>query len=114
MIKIVLEGNAKADIRDIIKEEVAEDYGYFEKEVATKEGKLITILYEKYFLRINSDLDVTIFYEEFKEGTKIELIASGGNVGNLIRTSYGAENKALEGITEKLVALGFVVKEQAE
>lgn len=110
MIRVVLEAEAKVDLKDLIKDEIKEDTEIYEKEILTKDGRVVVLMYEKYYLRINSDLNVTILYEELKEFTRIELIASGGSVG-FIGTSYGAEDKALEGITEKLKSVGFSIKE---
>jgi len=110
MEKVKLTGDLKVDIKAIAEVELNGDFGTFEKLVQTPWGFVKILIYEEFYFRIGSDLSVTIIYEEKSSETEIEIISAGGKDG-IQGVSFGAEKKALTGITRRLIKEGFTLVE---
>lgn len=110
MKRVRLEGPQKVDIKAIADVELNGDFGTHERLFKTPWGFVKILLYEEYYFRIESDLTVTVIYEEKQDKTEIEIISSGGKVG-IGAISYGAEKAALTGLTKRLIKEGFTLVE---
>ena len=104
--------NDRCDIKTIVKNEIEIVLAGENRKVYAKSFKAsgtkttYLFIYEEYYMRINSDLTVTIVAESDNDKTVVDLIASGGGVG-FTSFNYGAEKSSLKALTSKLKEFGF-------
>ena len=64
------------------------------------------IVYEKYFMRVESYVSLSILFTRTEQNSSVELVSSGGG-GGLLNFSWGAENDFANDCVEALESLGF-------
>ncbi|RIA66504.1 hypothetical protein EI71_01616 [Anaeroplasma bactoclasticum] len=110
MEKIVLFSKESVDIDKIIDIELASDFGKYKRVIPAKWGVITILIYEEYYMRIESDLSVTIISDKRDSGTRVEVISAGGKKG-MLAISAGAEKKAIMKVVDILKNEGFEVQE---
>lgn len=110
MKRIKLSGTNKVNIKAIAEVELNGDFDTYEKLIQTPWGFVQMLIYEEYYFRINSDLSVTVLYEERNGLTEIEIISAGGKEG-ILGLSFEAEKQALTRLSKRLIKEGFTVVE---
>lgn len=110
MERIKLSGTNKVNIKAIAEVELNGDFDTYEKLIQTPWGFVQMLIYEEYYFRINSDLSVTVLYEERNGLTEIEIISAGGKEG-ILGLSFEAEKQALTRLSKRLIKEGFTVVE---
>ena len=71
------------------------------------------IVYEKYFMRVESYVSLSILFTKTDLRSSAELVSSGGG-GGLLNFSWGAENDFAADCAEALEAIGFCREEEPE
>ena len=71
------------------------------------------IVYEKYFMRVESYVSLSILFTKTDLRSSVELVSSGGGDG-LLNISWGAENSFTNDCAEVLESLGFCREEEPE
>lgn len=110
MERIKLSSTNKVNIKAIAEVELNGDFDTYERLIQTPWGFVQILIYEEYYFRIQSDLSVTVIYEEKNDITEIEIISAGGKDG-IQGISFGAEKHALTRMSKRLIKEGFDVVE---
>lgn len=106
MEKNTLISRNKVEIEKILCELFTSNDSVFTKKIEYGDCKITVFIVEDYYLRINSNLTLTVIVEETADKTTAEIISSGGKVG-LGGLSYGAEKRAAKSIVKLLKENGF-------
>ena len=60
---------------------------------------LIVLVYEKYYMRVNNRLTLTVTIDDFEGVTRVHYVGGGGGAG-LLRFDYGAADGFSKQVTE--------------
>ncbi len=100
----------KVDIENILREwfssEVSSDDGIFTKKIQDENRKVIIIIVEDFYYRIDSTLTLTVIAEEADDNTNVDIISSGGKTG-FFALSWGSEKSAVKRVVKLLKEHGF-------
>jgi len=109
MKKNILISHNRIDVESIMKKCFSSSVYCFEspyiKKIEKPNYKMTIIIAEKEYLRIRSNLTLTIIAEETDNKTTVEVISSGGK--NDIGFSLGAEKHAVKSVVKFLEEYGF-------
>ncbi|MBR7150585.1 MAG: hypothetical protein IKD01_06190 [Oscillospiraceae bacterium] len=78
-----------------------------------RDAEVYFIVYEKYFMRVESYVSLSILFTKTDLRSSVELVSSGGGDG-LLNISWGAENSFANDCAEVLESLGFCREEEPE
>ena len=113
--KMTLDGKVNMD--DILNMDVFFDIflsrDVFVENYVSTDKKLTIYIAEPYYMRIESNLSVTVIVEELDDKVNVDIISSGGQKG-FWGLSWGAESNATDKVASLLELYGFVEIDSVE
>ena len=82
------------------------DNNNFKKTIVSNDEIINIYIYERYFLRIDSNLSITIISTTRSNSTVVEFISAGGSQG-ILSIYNGAESSSIKEVTKILINDGF-------
>lgn len=96
----------RVGIERILRELATSEDRFFTKKFECGNCILTIFIIEEFYLRIASDLTLTVIVEEAADKTSVEIITGGGKEG-FLGLSFGAEKSAANRVVKLLKENGF-------